>query len=112
MGTVDWGALTRFVPEVALAVIFGIFVLRLLERQDKRDAERDRYFIETLEKRDTEWRTFMRDEDERHDSELERLTTEVRNVATLVSATNVLVAQHDIWERDVARRAAATPPNA
>jgi hypothetical protein len=102
---VDWDTVTRFVPEVTLAVIFGLFVLKLLERQDKRDAERDAGFIHALEKRDAEWRGYMAEDRDRHGAGLGRVADEVKNVASLVAATNALVAQHDQWARLEASRA-------
>lgn len=118
METIDWAALSRLVPEAILVVIFGVFVLRLLERQDKRDQQRDKLaeahesardarevardlaFLNSLEKRDTEWQRFMERQELSHAKAITRSVDEIEKLGHLVAATNTLIVQHDTWARN------------
>lgn len=96
---IDYGVLSRFVPEVILTVIFGLFVLKLLDRQDKRDVARDGTFIAALEKRDSEWRAYMADDRDRHGANIGRIAEEVKTLAGVVGGVQALLVQHDTWVR-------------
>lgn len=127
MDTVDWAALSRLVPEAVLVVIFGFFVLRLLERQDRRDkardqlseaheaardareATRDAAYLNSLEKRDLEWQRFMERQEMSHAKAITRSVDEIEKLGHLVTATNTLIVQHDTWARNEADRRRATP---
>lgn len=128
MEAIDWGALSRLAPEIALVVIFGIFVLRLLDRQDKRDNRRDMLYedrersrnaisdardetrdqhetardaayLASLEKRDLEWQRFMERQELSHAKAILRSVDEIEKLGHLVTATNTLIVQHDTWAR-------------
>lgn len=110
MAAIDWVALSRLVPELALVVVFGIFTLKLLERQDDKDKVRDVAFLEAIstqataflqstKKQDDEWRDWLKIEREGHGAAEARLSDEMKNLVTAVGVNNALIAQHDIWER-------------
>lgn len=110
MAAIDWVALSRLVPELALVVVFGIFTLKLLERQDDKDKVRDVAFLEAIstqataflqntKKQDDEWRDWLKIEREGHSASVARLSDEMKNLVTAVGVNNALIAQHDIWER-------------
>lgn len=138
MDAIDWGALSRLAPEAVLVVIFGVFVLRLLERQDKRDnrrdtladereqardklseahetardtreAARDAAYLNSLEKRDLEWQRFMERQELSHAKAISRSVDEIEKLGHLVTATNTLIVQHDTWARNEADKRRGPP---
>lgn len=99
MSAIDWGALSRLVPEVALVLIFMWYT-----------RERDKATTAAQKERDDEWRGFMREERSVREQLLKeerqaraestaRIADEVKGIATLLSANQALLIQHDSYTR-------------
>lgn len=96
---IDWAALSRLVPEIALVLIFMAYT-----------RERDKSSQQAQRERDDEWRAFLREERDVRETMLReerakrsestaRIAEEVKSIATLVTATNALLIQHDTYAR-------------
>lgn len=120
--TIDWIELSRAIPYAGIAVVFAVFVLLLLERQDKtsverqkladaKDATRDAVFLAGINKQADDWRVYLREERdldrEARNQGQARLGEEIKGIALAVSATHALISQHDIWERTFVEHASA-----
>jgi len=94
---IDWSALTRFVPEIILVVIFMIYEERRNAEQDKQDQVRD-----------ATWREFLIEErNERHRS-ADQLTNVLTSLVAGVSSNHELIVKHDEWERQLQARRRST----
>jgi hypothetical protein len=90
----DWVALTHYVPEIILVVIFMFYEERRKREQDQQDRMRDQT-----------WRDFLVEErNERHRS-ADQLTNVLGSLVTGVNGNHELIVKHDEWERQqLARR--------
>ena len=109
-GAIDWVELSRLVPGLAAVVVFVVLMLRVLERQDRRDDKRDVLFLQAVrEQRESwqkvvsesggEWRDALKNFQDSHSASISRLAEEMKTLGLLASATNSLIVQHDTWER-------------
>lgn len=125
---IDWVKLSEAIPYAGVAIIFGLFMVTILkqnsdarqrvqDKQDAKDERRDKLyldaaalrnseFISSIERRDANWRDFMAlQQTQRTESwsvvsvKLGDLASLIVSLSTLVRDTNVLIAQHDNWER-------------
>lgn len=107
---IDWAALSRLVPEVILVLVFMLYT-----------RERDRTFLSSQEKRDSEWRDFLKEEravrekmqKEERDNRIEmikeerqarsesasRLAEEMKAMGQVLASTQALLVQHDAYTR-------------
>jgi hypothetical protein len=90
---IDWGALLSIAPQLATAIAFGYFVLKLLERQDKQN-----------DKRDVEWREYLSIGRDQYVESVTAMTSEVKSLATAVTATHSAMTLHDSWSHAEAVR--------
>lgn len=101
---IDWAALSRLVPEVALVLVFMWYA-----------QQRDKANVDAQKERDDEWREFLREERSVREAMLrdERASraenanvigNKIDNLAAVAVATNALLAQHDQWARLEASR--------
>lgn len=111
---IDWVALTTAIPYAGIAIIFGIFMLRLIqlnneasekrqERQDKKDAERDTKFLDAIDKHANQWQTFLREEREldraSRSEERVQVAADLKSIVQAIGIVQSLVSQHDLAER-------------
>lgn len=99
MSGIDWAALSRLIPEALMVVIVLGYLWQAGKRQDAKDERRDSMFINAMANRDKEWREFMNVERKRQSESTASLAHEIGALASIVSATNSLLVQHDAWER-------------
>ena len=57
-------------------------------------------FNASLEKRDADWRAFMKQQQESWQAALTMLSGDVRDLVKSTEATAALLTQHDTWERN------------
>lgn len=92
-------AILSTAPQAVLAILFGAFALVMLYMQGKRDEKRDAAFLGAIEKRDSEWRDFISDIQERQARALTEalgpMAREARKVAAELAALSDLWMQHD-----------------
>jgi len=109
---IDWIELSRGVPGLSALVIFIFLMLKVLERQDKRDDKRDATFVKAIEDQrkawqdavkesDAEWRTAISNFQTATMKSIDVLVTEMRTLNALTASTNQLVTQHDMTEREL-----------
>ena len=84
----DWVALSRLLPEIALVGIFVWFVLELSKRQ-----------FDSQEARDTQWRDFLSQQSKQSNEAIGRIAEEVKAMTAHVAALNNLLLAHDLKER-------------
>lgn len=117
---IDWIELSKLLPGLVAAllamVVFVFLMLKVLDRQDKRDDRRDAVFIASIKEQRESWQSVLAMKDDQwrnaiegfHGSQMasvSRMVDETKLLGGLISATNALVIQHDQWERlDVERR--------
>ena len=110
MNAIDWVEVSKLAPGIAQVVIFVIFVLKLMERQDKRDSKKDAAFIKsiedsnkawqkTIDDRNQEWIEALDRNDASHAKSIGRLADEVKTVGGAVAVANTLITAHDQWEK-------------
>lgn len=107
---IDWVELSKAVPYAAIAIVFGLFMLKVLEligkqrdaaaeRQDTVDARRDTQFIEAIGKRDLEWRDFMTQQQLLRGEQWMAVVVELKQLTAIVTLSADLLRSHDSWER-------------
>lgn len=80
----DWTSLSRLVPELALVIIFVWFTLE----RDKRQAASE-------ERRDKEWREFLKEYKDSNNLALGRLADEIKANNGSIAAMNGVLIAHD-----------------
>jgi len=80
----DWSALSRLVPEIAVVVVFIWFILEREKRQDERDKNRDQL-----------WREFLKEEREQRNVFSTRIAEEIKTNTTTLAGMNALLVAHD-----------------
>ena len=104
MTGLDWAALSRLVPEIALVAIFVWFTL-----------ERDRRASSNAESNHKEWRSFLdiqrndfltaiREDNAVYREGMARIAEEVKAATGLIRDTNALLLQHDQQAREFIHR--------
>jgi hypothetical protein len=86
---VDWSALIALVPQAGLVLLFMWY-----------SRERDKEWMASQERRDKEWRDFLRSETEERRAGSDRRDLRLDAMMGLISATNALITQHDLGMRD------------
>lgn len=115
MAPLDWSALLALAPSITIAVAFGFFMLRFLDRQDKQLADantkaaeeraiRAKANADERKERDANWQLFLKEEREARTAWANAAATQLTQMATLITSTNLLITQHDTWERAVSDR--------
>jgi len=102
----DWAALTRLVPEIAIVVVFVWFTLERdkLDRTSRK--ERDERDLTARTERDKDWRDFLSTQrgaftdslttlQAGHREGMARLAEEVKAMSVLQSGMNALLVAHD-----------------
>jgi len=80
----DWTAISRLVPEIAVVVVFIWFILEREKRQDERDTKRDQL-----------WRDFLKEERDQRSTFSTRVADEIKANTITLSAMNSVLIMHD-----------------
>jgi len=119
--TIDWIELSKAVPYAAIAVVFGLFMLKVLElvgkqrdadakRQDEKDErvmgrvrererERDAQFIDAIKTQDQRWQDFLAQQQILRTKQWEQVIAELKQLTAVVMLSADLLRAHDAWER-------------
>lgn len=114
----EWVTLITTVPSIAIAVLFAIFVFKLLDRQDKKDLAREQLEEKRRQddktrqdEREGEWRMFIAEARGQYLASIANVTAELKVLTNSVNTTNTLLTNHDTWERMARSRAEAGQGN-
>lgn len=103
MTTLDWSALSRLVPEIALVAIFAFFNYKRDEMYLKKENERDAARSLSEEKRDAERNRYQAEQRQAFLESLrlqqETHTRGIENIVQDIQSLTHVVTAHDEWER-------------
>jgi hypothetical protein len=102
MQPLDWASVFASAPNIVTAVVFGFFVLKMLDRADKEMA-----------KRDVEWRAYLLEARGAYVTSVASMAKEITSLAGSMTTMHDAFTQHDAWSRSEAvRRDAVTAATA
>lgn len=118
---IDWVELSKAVPYAAIAIVFGLFMVKVLQlvgdqrsaddkRQDEKDErlaermavrerERDAQYLAAIERRDIDWRDFLAQQQILRGEQWTAVVTELKGLTAVVTHSVDLLRAHDSWER-------------
>jgi hypothetical protein len=90
---IDW---TGVPGSIIVGLLFGLFALELIRRQDKARKEERAEQAVARDKQHLEWRTWMREQDEGHITALLQFADEIRASTKAINAIAATLIAHDI----------------